>query len=258
MANQPEFTLRALSEQGHPLPNIEPFPVDRPIFVGAEGDNELVLPRGKGDGQPSRRHALLSPEGGRVWLEDLGSLNGTFVNGSSVQKGKRVELKAGDQVRFGKHQVWQFNQKADGPKWVSPEDRERGGSETDVFDQAEDATPASDPTPGPFVPVISPTLEIITGSRAGERLTLQDNADGTGEWAIGSAPTGNFLMLSDDGVSQLHARILHQQRRWAVEDSLSKNGTFVNRERTLLSFLRSGDEIRFGSVRCVFRLPGKE
>ena len=32
----------------------------------------------------SRRHALLWREGGRIWLTDLGSANGTYVNGEVI------------------------------------------------------------------------------------------------------------------------------------------------------------------------------
>lgn len=53
----------------------------------------------------SRRHAELSWEEGRLWLRDLGSTNGTFVNGRRLalpgqgQPGEPCELRAGDVVR---------------------------------------------------------------------------------------------------------------------------------------------------------------
>ncbi|MFW6059310.1 MAG: ATP-binding protein [Phycisphaeraceae bacterium] len=47
----------------------------------------------------SRRHAELTPDEGRWYIRDLGSSNGTFVNGVRVT-GRR-ELKPGDQVRTG-------------------------------------------------------------------------------------------------------------------------------------------------------------
>jgi nitrite reductase (NADH) large subunit len=51
------------------------------------------------DVKVSRRHARLfiTPEG-RVWIEDLGSTNGTFLNGERVD---RAALNLGDQVRLG-------------------------------------------------------------------------------------------------------------------------------------------------------------
>lgn len=51
------------------------------------------------DDQISRRHARLSRSGSRIVIEDLGSLNGTYVNDQLVQ-GTR-ELRSGDRVRIG-------------------------------------------------------------------------------------------------------------------------------------------------------------
>ena len=66
----------------------------------------------------------------------------------------------------------------------------------------------------------------------------------------------NFLVLPDEGVSEEHARITYVGGRWAVEDLVSKNGTLINRKKAMRSYLRSGDEICFGPVVCIFRLPG--
>jgi hypothetical protein len=51
----------------------------------------------------SRRHALVRIDGGKITIEDIGSLNGTYVNrGPRVQPGNPVELKTGDEVIVGK------------------------------------------------------------------------------------------------------------------------------------------------------------
>jgi pSer/pThr/pTyr-binding forkhead associated (FHA) protein len=51
------------------------------------------------DPQVSRRHATLRPADDGLELEDLGSLNGTWVNGARVAGA--VRLAPGDQVRLG-------------------------------------------------------------------------------------------------------------------------------------------------------------
>lgn len=54
----------------------------------------------------SRRHAKLLIEGGRCLLrEDVGTTNGTFVNGERVRTGEPVALKPGDKIRFGAVEV---------------------------------------------------------------------------------------------------------------------------------------------------------
>jgi pSer/pThr/pTyr-binding forkhead associated (FHA) protein len=50
-------------------------------------------------GSVSRRHAKIVVDGTTAWLEDLGSKNGTVVNGQRVSA--RVKLSDGDEVRFG-------------------------------------------------------------------------------------------------------------------------------------------------------------
>src|SRR5205814_832981 len=45
-------------------------------------------------------HARIDVDGPRVWIEDLGSKNGTFVNGERIRE--RVALKEGDQIVFGR------------------------------------------------------------------------------------------------------------------------------------------------------------
>src|SRR5882672_6797833 len=50
------------------------------------------------EGSPSRQHARLIVEGDQLWVEDLGSTNGTFVNGERIAA--RTLLKNGDALRF--------------------------------------------------------------------------------------------------------------------------------------------------------------
>lgn len=69
------------------------------ITVGRDSTNEIVI----NDAEISRRHARLTFQGGKYILEDLGSTNGTFVNGQRLA-GPRV-LKAGEVVSFGEQIV---------------------------------------------------------------------------------------------------------------------------------------------------------
>jgi pSer/pThr/pTyr-binding forkhead associated (FHA) protein len=47
-----------------------------------------------GDATVSRRHSLLELDSDGVWVQDLGSLNGTFVNGTKI--GQREAQRDGD------------------------------------------------------------------------------------------------------------------------------------------------------------------
>ncbi|HEY6417394.1 MAG TPA: FHA domain-containing protein [Candidatus Binataceae bacterium] len=51
----------------------------------------------------SRKHALLRIDGGKITIEDIGSLNGTYVNRQPrMQPGTPVEVKSGDEIIIGK------------------------------------------------------------------------------------------------------------------------------------------------------------
>lgn len=71
----------------------------RILRVGRSPDSELVVPAHI-DGV-SRHHARIHLHGGGAFIEDLGSSNGTFLNGWPVQG--RMPLSPGDQVRLGSH-----------------------------------------------------------------------------------------------------------------------------------------------------------
>jgi pSer/pThr/pTyr-binding forkhead associated (FHA) protein len=62
--------------------------------VGRANDSDMVLV----EDMVSRNHAKLQVVGDVPTLEDLGSTNGSFVNGERV---KKVELKEGDRILFG-------------------------------------------------------------------------------------------------------------------------------------------------------------
>ena len=51
----------------------------------------------------SRKHALIRFESGKITVEDIGSLNGTYVNRQPrLMPGNPVELKTGDEIIIGK------------------------------------------------------------------------------------------------------------------------------------------------------------
>ena len=62
--------------------------------VGRLADNSLQID----DGSVSSRHAEIEAEGGTFHLHDIGSTNGTFVNGEQVTD---AVLRHGDEIRFG-------------------------------------------------------------------------------------------------------------------------------------------------------------
>jgi hypothetical protein len=68
-----------------------------PATIGAHGENEIVL----NDKLVSRRHARLRRDGTRWLIEDLGSTNGTFVDGQLCTPHKEHPLPAGATLEIG-------------------------------------------------------------------------------------------------------------------------------------------------------------
>ena len=75
-------------------PRALPQLVGAHLVIGRSSACEIVL----GDDTVSRRHAELRYEDGRWLLRDLGSSNGTWVNGRRVVE---AEVRAGDEVYLG-------------------------------------------------------------------------------------------------------------------------------------------------------------
>jgi pSer/pThr/pTyr-binding forkhead associated (FHA) protein len=72
------------------------FPLDEghEIVIGRSSELEMVLV----EEMVSRKHARIRMEGGVISIEDLGSTNGTFVNGEKIT---RATLREGDRVLIG-------------------------------------------------------------------------------------------------------------------------------------------------------------
>jgi hypothetical protein len=71
-------------------------PVEGELILGRDqGTADLVIE----DPGVSRRHARVFPENGALIVEDLGSSNGTYVNGARISG--PVEVAAGDEVQLG-------------------------------------------------------------------------------------------------------------------------------------------------------------
>jgi pSer/pThr/pTyr-binding forkhead associated (FHA) protein len=71
-----------------------PLTPDREIVIGRSSDLDMVLV----EDMVSRKHAKIATSDAQLIIQDLGSTNGTFVNGEKI---KKARLKEGDRVLIG-------------------------------------------------------------------------------------------------------------------------------------------------------------
>jgi pSer/pThr/pTyr-binding forkhead associated (FHA) protein len=71
-----------------------PLKADKQIVIGRSSELDMVLV----EDMVSRKHAKIMISAGNITIEDLGSTNGTFVNGEKV---KQARLKEGDRILIG-------------------------------------------------------------------------------------------------------------------------------------------------------------
>ena len=73
------------------------FELDRvDVTIGRDGQNDIAV---EGDEFASARHARIEPRPDGVWVQDLDSTNGTFVDGVRIEQRRRLD--PGDVVRIG-------------------------------------------------------------------------------------------------------------------------------------------------------------
>jgi Inner membrane component of T3SS, cytoplasmic domain/Domain of unknown function (DUF4388) len=71
-----------------------PLKTEKQVVIGRSSELDMVLV----EDMVSRKHAKITVKAGGITIEDLGSTNGTFVNGEKV---KQAQLKEGDRILIG-------------------------------------------------------------------------------------------------------------------------------------------------------------
>jgi pSer/pThr/pTyr-binding forkhead associated (FHA) protein len=266
------------------------FELQGETLIGRSDECDLKVD----DGHPSRRHATLTIDAEGAWLEDLGSANGTYVNEqrittrTSLKSGDRINFdtagyefeapaSAADlgEATFVRSipvddgaTVVRPIPTAPGPapeppataaasdsvprSWADPEYQNEQGTRMFTKEELKAMTAgAGEASSTPNNGIEGAHLQVTKGANTGEVLMFGDDKH---EWTLGT-DADRDLVVSDSGVSAYHAKITREGQRWKVIDQMSANGTFVNEQKGTVSFLSSGDRIRFGPVECTVAFP---
>jgi|LauGreDrversion4_2_1035121.scaffolds.fasta_scaffold328608_2 pSer/pThr/pTyr-binding forkhead associated (FHA) protein len=194
------------------------------LSIGRTSENGVVLP----SSAVSRQHAVLYVDHGQVFINDLQSANGVYVNGERLQG--PTQLTPTDSVRIGAYQlvIEQMVEIAD-----------RGGYQTAVVHPNQ----------------AHAKLLITSGPQAGKEFLLFEPITVVGR------TQENDVTISDISISRRHASIERKDDgSYLITDQGSSNGTYL-RGRRLRGAVRSwhGDKVRFGQIECLLVDPlGKE
>jgi pSer/pThr/pTyr-binding forkhead associated (FHA) protein len=198
------------------------------ISIGRKEGNTIRLT----DRNVSRQHArLLRSDNEAFLITDLGSRNGTKVNGDAVVDGKSRKVVPGDQIYIGDYNL---SIRTDVSAGV-PMGRQMDSGNTAGIGKV---TPHA-------------RLVMVAGPEAGTEYDLTVNL-----YVIGRSDEAN-LRIDDPSISRAHARLDGDEQAWTISDLDSINGIIVNGARRDDYLLKSGDVIELGIVKLRFVAPGE-
>jgi pSer/pThr/pTyr-binding forkhead associated (FHA) protein/NADPH-dependent 2,4-dienoyl-CoA reductase/sulfur reductase-like enzyme len=214
--------------------------------IGRDAKTDIVL----NDPAISYIHAQLVRQGNDTYLRDLGSRNGTFVNGERISIPHRLEN--GDVIQMGGASLIYHLGSVPAPK-------------------PKKETPAPPVAPAPVPPASEPSsppisflleehpatvlktahaplgisLTARSGKLSGRVFPLDQSPINAGR-----DPSGH-IVISDDTASWHHAMFKQEDMKWFIKDLGSSNGTFVNDKRleaNQLYRISPTDQIRIGEM----------
>lgn len=146
----------------HPNGELEEFELTKPTSsVGRQPGNDIVLPTSA----VSRYHAQFDVTEGQVYLVDLGTVNGTFVNDRQVEPNGRIKMSDGDEIIIGDMQL----------RFIAPE--ARSGSKRAVLNLDTEAV-AVEGAGLPFRLLLDePQQSVAPGARLQMTLIIENLAD---------------------------------------------------------------------------------
>ena len=237
-------------------------------ILGRVESADLVI----ADPKVSRQHAKFSLQDGKASVEDLGSSNGTKVNGQKISG--PTELGHGDTISI-EHIFLRVI--VDGAE-LEEDDATVIGHNTDDATVIGRAAPDLSAVPGSWVEseTADSTQFMAAGSESSQvsvtrqssepHLILLNEQGGIAEalglevssgeqtWEIGRAEQCD-IQLSEPTVSSRHAQLVCDGGKWRVVNLVSSNGILVNGEKRLSAYLADGDVIGLGRAKLVFDSP---
>lgn len=227
----------------------------------------------------SRQHARVEVRDGRCLIEDLGSTNGTFVNGTRIVR--TTDLHHGDLLILGQERFYVIAPAQPGqrtghesvvetnpdfhledltssktmirsafPRIAGWETMHTGkGSDTEFSDDRNlvQSALSGKRFDARRVPAV---LVVRSGRARGILIELKLPAGAASEWVIGRSQLSD-VVLDDPTVSNSHAIIAREDGQWTLRDQRSTNGVKLNGEKISEAQCKSGDKLAIGNVEFI-------
>lgn len=201
------------------------------------GEGEHIMGRSEGDlvvSNPylSRKHLVFAVRGGRVFVKDLGSTNGTFVDGAKLGAQEERELTPASVLKAGELPIT-LRWLEEAPVAVEAEVKDEviPGLREDSIDVVEVRSPWS-----------------LKAGDAEYPLPF-------GKVRIGRKPDRNDIAFPDDGfISAAHAVLDVDLDYLKAQDIGSTNGTLLNGEKLAANDwheMKAGDELTVGKTALI-------
>lgn len=235
---------------------VQIYDLDKPLIqIGRVAGMDIQID----DVSVSRRQAEIRQEGAGWVVKDIGSSNGTFVNGERLT-GERA-LKAGDEISVGQFSLF-FER---GLATFQPRRWAAGAGERPREAPAAEASPARPAGRGDATMYMKPEeIEKVQAEAAQKRQAHL-------VWDVGGAPSTHYLgtaggtLIGRSALCDLrvprgprqHLLVLRTAQGWEVRNLSFWRRLRVNGQRTVRARLRNRDVIEMGRLRVTF-MAGEE
>lgn len=211
------------------------------ICIGRSPSNEIPLNHAAVSGQ----HARIVRQGNEFFLEELGSRNGTILNGNRLAERESKLLRSGDHIRIVPYDirficgVEVYNQ--------LPPTENTAMIRDEMIRSVLGGVMGHEDKP--------PKLIVMTGGQASMQ---QFELSGMhADYRIGRAPQCD-LVIQDENISREHAAVRRDPSGVMIRDLQSRNGVVVNGRRLARGVehpLRDRDEITLGTAKLQYSDP---
>lgn len=207
------------------------FIIGEQMLIGRDAHCDLILD----NAMISSRHAQIQSYNGTAKLEDLGSTNGTFVNGEKITQSN---LNDGDEITI---EPYLFSVK--GPAATVKKTAPRQALYVSTSNVEAPAAPiqSADPIPAAI-------LEFVEGPNQGKSFEVRSH-----QATIGRSDD-NDIVLPFETVSSFHAMLIFVNGSWTIQDQESVNSVFVNNQKVTFHKLEPDDQIAIGAVVLRFKI----